>query len=98
MGFLYTSQGGYPNNPDEVNAARAVLYYNAGGSDWWKQSNPYSYVNIPINQPYVGNVAGALQSYVPNQFGLSASPILVNVLFSLQHVVDSYVPPLIPMP
>lgn len=86
--FLYTET--YPQNPNEVTAAVTVLFYN-GGLGWWDVSNPNSYVNNPLNKPYVGNVAGMLESYVPTNFGFS-DPTLVNILQSVQAVVNAYVP------
>jgi len=86
--FLYVET--YPNNPNGVTAARAVLYYN-GGMGWWDPSNPNSYVNAPINKPYVGKVASMLESYVPKNFGFS-DPALVNILQSVQAVVNATVP------
>jgi RHS repeat-associated protein len=89
--YLYTNI--YPNNADEVTAARTVLYYN-GGMGWMDKSpdNPYSYWNSPGNKPYVGNVAGMLTSYVPKQFGLDAGPTLINILISVQADVNASVP------
>lgn len=88
--FLYTET--YPNNPDEVTAAVTVLFYN-GGTHWWDKETPTSYWYYPGNQnkPYVGNVARMLESYVPKEFGFSDS-VLVNILKSLQAVVNAYVP------
>jgi RHS repeat-associated protein len=89
--FLYTADFGYQNNTNEVNAARAVLYYN-GGMGWWSTENEYSYVNKPLNKPYVGEVADMLKDVVPRDFGYCGDPILVEILKSVQAVVNAYLP------
>src|SRR5690606_15879376 len=82
----------YPNNPNESSAARAVLYYNAGFG-WWLggPEYPHSYVNDPLNKPYVGNVANMLQYYVPQAFGFS-DPTMVNILNTTQQIINANVP------
>jgi hypothetical protein len=86
--YLYTKEYGYPNNPNEVTAARTVLYYN-GGTGWQdKINNPYSYWKVPENKPYVGNVAGMLEGYVPKNFGFS-DDTLINILKSVQADVNA---------
>jgi len=89
--FLYTET--YPQCPDEITAAITVLFYN-GGTHWWDKNNPQSYWYHPTsqNQPYVGNIAKMLGSYVPKNFGFD-DPALVDILTSLQAVVNAYVPP-----
>jgi hypothetical protein len=84
--YLYT-EGFYPDNPNEVTAARTVLYYN-GGTGWRDKDNPYSYWNVPANKPYVGNVANMLNSYVPKSFGFSDNT-LATILQSVQADVNA---------
>jgi hypothetical protein len=76
----------YPEDKDGVTAARSVLYYN-GGIGWTQVYRDY-----PDNIPYVGRVAGKLESYVSDFFGYRDDG-LVPILKSVQHVVDCQVKP-----
>ena len=84
--FLYTRKYGYSNNPNEVTAARSMLYYN-GDIGWWQDA----YIKHPENIPYVKSVAGEL-NYVSTSFSYR-DDIIEPIMYSVQHVVNCQMNP-----